>query len=162
MLGSGPVGKQSDWLRSSAWERPGFLLWHATLHWQRLVAEALRPLGLTHAQFVLLAGVVWLEAQGGGPPSQRELADHAGTDAMMTSQIVRALEGMGFLSREGDPNDARVKRLRITSEGRAIARKGITVVEAVDAELFDAGDRDRTITILRRLARRDEHGEPLA
>ena len=33
-------------------ESPGFLLWHATLRWQRGVAAALQPLDLTHVQFV--------------------------------------------------------------------------------------------------------------
>jgi len=33
----------------------GLLLWHATLRWQRGIAQALRPLDLTHVQFVLLA-----------------------------------------------------------------------------------------------------------
>ena len=36
-------------------DSPGFLLWHATLRWQRGVAQALAPLDLTHVQFVLLA-----------------------------------------------------------------------------------------------------------
>jgi hypothetical protein len=36
-------------------DSPGFLLWHATLRWQRGVARALKPLELTHVQFVLLA-----------------------------------------------------------------------------------------------------------
>jgi len=40
----------------SAWERPGFLLWHATLRWQRVVSAVLGGVDLTHAQFVLLAG----------------------------------------------------------------------------------------------------------
>lgn len=34
---------------------PGFLLWHVTLRWQRAITAALRPLDLTHVQFVLLA-----------------------------------------------------------------------------------------------------------
>ena len=28
---------------SDAWDSPGFLLWHATLRWQRAMAEALAP-----------------------------------------------------------------------------------------------------------------------
>ena len=43
---------------------PGFLLWHVTHAWQRAVAAALRPLDLTHVQFVLLACAWWLEEQG--------------------------------------------------------------------------------------------------
>ena len=56
------------------WDSPGFLLWHATLRWQRTMAEALEPLGLTHVQFVLLASTWWL-CEHDGPPRQRDLAD---------------------------------------------------------------------------------------
>ena len=74
---------------------PGFLLWRTTLNWQRAMATTLKPLDLTHVQFVLLASVWWLAGQaklGAGLPSQREVADHAGTDVMMTSQVLRTLE----------------------------------------------------------------------
>ena len=79
---------------ASAWDSPGFLLWHATLRWQRAMRAALAPHDLTHVQFVLLASAWWLGEQG-EQPAQRRLAEHAGTDAMMTSQVVRALERAG-------------------------------------------------------------------
>jgi len=40
-------------------QSPGFLLWHVTLGWQRDVTASLKPLGLTHVQFVLLATTWW-------------------------------------------------------------------------------------------------------
>ncbi len=145
----------------TAWDRPGFLLWHATLRWQREVADALRPLELTHVQFVLLAGTAWLTNRV-GPPSQRELADHAGTDAMMTSQVVRALEQRGLLRRSDDPADARVKRLRCTPQGRTLAERAVTEVQAVDDRFFGtAGERSATVDVLRGLAGRDGDGTPL-
>jgi len=144
---------------SNAWDRPGFLLWHTTLAWQRAVAEALKPLGLTHVQFVLLAGTRWLDAQGGGRPSQRELADHAGTDVMMTSQVVRTLEQRGLLDRLPDPNDARVRRLRCTPAGSRLAKRAVAVVEKVDLEFFgDGRERSAAVKVLERLAPRAEHG----
>jgi hypothetical protein len=45
-------------------DSPGFLLWHVTLRWQREIAAALAPLGLTHVQFVLLAAAWWLNSRG--------------------------------------------------------------------------------------------------
>ena len=72
-------------------ESPGFLLWHATLRWQRAVAAALAPLDLTHVQFVLLACAWWLNDQG-HTPNQLTLAAQAGTDVKMTSQVLRRLE----------------------------------------------------------------------
>jgi hypothetical protein len=54
-------------------DSPGFLLWHATLRWQRGIAEALAPLDLTHVQFVLLACAWWLNEHG-DPPNQVAVA----------------------------------------------------------------------------------------
>lgn len=138
----------------SAWDSPGFLLWHATLRWQRAVAAALGPLGLTHVQFVLLAGAWWLD-QRGERPSQRELADHAGTDPMMTSQVIRVLEGRGLVRREADEADARVRRLAVTREGEALALEAVRAVEATDDDYFDSVlDRETLVGLLRGLAGR--------
>ena len=144
---------------SSAWEKPGFLLWHATLEWQRQVAAALKEVDLTHVQFVLLAGTVWIE-QRTGPPSQRELADHAGTDAMMTSQVVRVLERRELLERTLDPIDTRVKRLSATDEGAALARKAVGLIERVDVAAFaGVDDLPEFVHGLRSIAQRDASGQ---
>jgi DNA-binding MarR family transcriptional regulator len=121
-------------------DSPGFLLWHATLHWQRRIKSALAPLGLTHVQFVLLACAWWLHEQG-AEPNQQVLALQAGTDVRMASQVIRTLETKGLLERHVDPVDTRAKRLRPTPAGVELARRAITVVEQVDADVFgDAGD----------------------
>jgi DNA-binding MarR family transcriptional regulator len=114
---------------------PGFLLWHLTLAWQRAVTAVLEPMGLTHVQFVLLASAWWLGEQG-QVPNQLRLARHAGTDVKMTSQVLRRLEAKGLLQREVDPGDTRARRLRLTAEGRRLARRAITVVEEADARFF--------------------------
>jgi DNA-binding MarR family transcriptional regulator len=121
-------------------DSPGFMLWRATLRWQRTIAAALRPVGLTHVQFVLLASVWWLSAQANSShplPSQRAVAAHAGVDVMMTSQVLRALERRGLLARATDPTDARVKRLTVTQDGRRLAEQAISLVEEADALFFD-------------------------
>lgn len=141
-----------------AWDSPGFLLWHATLRWQRVMVEALAPFDLTHAQFVLLASTWWL-AEHDGPPRQRDLAAHAGTDPMMTSQVVRTLERKGLLVRDVDPEDRRAWRLRPTPDGAALARRAIGAVEEADATYFEglpAGSRTGFVAGLRALGgRRD-------
>lgn len=145
-----------------AWGSAGFLLWHATLQWQREVTAALRPLGLTHVQFVLLGSILWLTDHGGAP-SQRELADHAGTDVMMTSQVVRALERMGLLERTPDAADARVRRLAITRSGRALAERAVAVMDGVDEHFFQGPAAPaRVLPMLRRLAGRDRRGRRVA
>jgi len=145
----------------SAWEKPGFLLWHATLRWQRAVTAALKPTGLTHVQFVLLASTWFLEDRT-GPPSQRELAEHAGTDAMMTSQVVRSLEAEGLVERRTDTRDARVKRLTVTAAGRRAAAQALAVIDGIDREFFGpVGDRAELVSLLLALAGRDADGTPL-
>ncbi|MFJ6798788.1 MarR family winged helix-turn-helix transcriptional regulator [Streptomyces sp. NPDC091268] len=132
-------------------ESPGFLLWHATLRWQRDISAALAPLGLTHVQFVLLACTWWLNGQG-GHPNQQALARQAGTDVKMTSQVVRTLEDKGLVAREVDPADTRAKRLRVTEAGAELAPRAIAAVEEVDARFFGAVPVDQAVTLLARLA----------
>ncbi|MET9503698.1 MarR family transcriptional regulator [Streptomyces sp. NPDC006622] len=131
---------------------PGFLLWHATLRWQREIATALGPLDLTHVQFVLLACTWWLNTHG-EQPNQLALARQAGTDVKMTSQVLRALEAKGLIEREVDPADTRAKRLRVTSAGAALAPRAIAVVEDADARFFQPVARDDAVTLLSRLAK---------
>lgn len=114
---------------------PGFLLWHATLRWQRAMVEALRPHDLTHAQFVLLASVWWLNGQSESP-SQARLSEQTGSDPRMTSEVVRRLVAKGLLERTPDPADSRAKVLRVTASGAAEAAIGS--VEAADAAFFTA------------------------
>jgi DNA-binding MarR family transcriptional regulator len=116
-------------------ESPGFLLWQATLRWQREMTTALAPLDLTHVQFVLLATTWWLNAQG-EEPNQLAVARQAATDIKMTSQVVRKLEGKGLVERRVDPADTRARRLRVTERGAEVARAAIEAVEAADAEFF--------------------------
>jgi len=132
-------------------DSPGFLLWHATLRWQRGIAEALAPLDLTHVQFVLLACAWWLNEHG-DPPKQVAVAAQAGTDVKMTSQVLRTLERKGLIERQVDAADTRARRIRVTPRGTALAPRAIAVVEEVDARFFaDVPGRD-TLRVLRRLA----------
>lgn len=120
---------------ASAETSPGFMLWQVTNLWQRRQREALAPLGLTHVQFVLLAGLSHLARQDESV-TQIKLAQHVQTDEMMTSQVVRALEGKGLVERVPHPTDARAKALRVTNEGAALVNEAVRHVEAVDATFF--------------------------
>ncbi len=116
-------------------ESPGFLLWHLTLRWQREVAAALKPLGLTHVQFVLLASTWWLNTHD-QQPTQAALAAQAGTDVKMTSQVIRTLEKKGLVTRDVDAADTRARRLVVTAAGASLAPRAIETVETVDRALL--------------------------
>ena len=85
-------------------------------------------------------------------PSQRRLAEHAGTDPMITSQVLRTLEAKRLITREPDPTDSRTRRVRVTRPGATLAQKAITVVETADADFFQAvGDQNALLNTLKRL-----------
>lgn len=110
------------------------MLWRVTNAWQAAQRSALRPFDLTHVQFVLLASLTWLH--GEEPVTQRHLAAHAGTDPMMTSQVLRALEGKGLVERHPHPRDARARALQVTPAGLELANRAVVAVEEVDARFF--------------------------
>ncbi|WP_330249907.1 MarR family transcriptional regulator [Nocardia sp. NBC_00565] len=126
-------------LRSSfaeADESPGLLLWQVTNRWQAAQRAALAAFDLTHVQFVLLASLTYLAARRDEPVMQRDLAAHAVTDPMMTSQVLRALEQRGLLERRAHPNDRRAKALIPTEAGAALANRAVVAVEQCDQEFF--------------------------
>jgi len=122
---------------ADAADSPGLLLWQVTHRWQAAQRAALAPFGLTHVQFVLLASLTWLDGQGNSAPvTQRQLADHAATDPMMTSQVLRVLERAGFVERLPHPGDRRAVALTVTTTGRGLANRAVAAVEACDRKFF--------------------------
>lgn len=132
-------------------ESPGFLLWQLTNLWQQRIRAALTPLGITHVQFVLLAGVAWME-NSEQLVSQASLSRHAHTDIMMTSQVVRTLETKGLLTRSVHPTDTRARVVSLTEEGRRIAQQALQVVESAD-ELFFGEPGAQTSTLVELMRR---------
>jgi DNA-binding MarR family transcriptional regulator len=130
------------------------MLWRVTNSWQRAMRAALVTHGLTHVQFVLLASLWWLRDDTGEDPTQARLAEQAGTDPMMTSQVARKLQARGLLDRAPDPADARAWRVRLTVTGRATVASALADVEAADAEYFGSLGSD-TAAFLRALERLD-------
>ncbi|MGW4772610.1 MarR family winged helix-turn-helix transcriptional regulator [Nocardia sp. NPDC004278] len=126
--------------------------------WQAAQRAALAPFDLTHVQFVLLASLTWLTSRSGGDPvTQRDLADHAATDPMMTSHVPRTLEQKGLLERRDHPTDRRAKSLVPTESGAALVNRAIGAVETCDRAFFaPLGDRTPRFTAaLRRLRDRE-------
>lgn len=131
----------------------------ATLRWQREVTAALHDVGLTHVQFLVLGSCWWL-ARTRGVPSQRDIATHSGVDQMMTSQVVRALEREGLLSRTRDAEDGRVVRVDITPTGRGLAARSVAIMDAADEVFFAAATPlQGLLDQLRALGAREPSGE---
>jgi DNA-binding MarR family transcriptional regulator len=115
-------------------QSPGFLLWRVTNSWQSAIRRALSGHGLTHVQFVLLACLAWNHDQT--PIAQSALAGLAGTDEMMTSQVLRRLEQMELVTRVPSTVDKRSRLVQITEAGLTLVNAANKDVETCDAEFF--------------------------
>jgi len=62
----------------------GFLIWRVSMGWRAAMDRVLEPLGLTQAQYAVLAPLYGM-SRSGARPSQRELADLTGLDAVYIS-----------------------------------------------------------------------------
>lgn len=60
------------------------------------------------------------ELDTGVPLSQRDLAQRLRLEKSTVSRLVADLESRGLLTRERDPDNRRVYRLQVTSEGRRV------------------------------------------
>jgi DNA-binding MarR family transcriptional regulator len=116
-------------------ERPttGYLLWRLTTKLRAAMDRILTPLGLTHAQYTLLASLYGF-SQTGAQPSQRELADWTGLEPIFVSKLARALEEAGLIERVQHPADTRAVQLRLTDDGADIARRAIAIVRDFQEE----------------------------
>ncbi|MFE5922454.1 MarR family winged helix-turn-helix transcriptional regulator [Streptomyces sp. NPDC056468] len=114
---------------------PGFLVWRLSTKWRVAVDRAVAPLGLTHAQYALVASLHGMQRQG-ERPSQRRLADHTGLEPLYVSKLARALESAGLLERSRDPRDPRAVQLALTEQGRERTRQAIEVVHGLLQQLL--------------------------
>jgi len=131
----------------------GYWLKVAALAYLRELDAALRPFGLTNAQFAVLAGASWL-AKDGTPPAQQQVADFAGSDRMMTSKLLQGLEKRKLVKRVASTADARVRHIELTPAGRALVTSSTAAAREVDRRLFraDMTLRDLLMTRVKEIA----------
>lgn len=115
----------------------GFLLWQATVVWQREIRKALEPHGVSHSQFVLLAILLWHREQG-ETVNQTLLARQSKLDKMTVSKALKPLVAEGLVRRREHPHDPRANAVELSDKGAKLARQLVPVVEAVDARFFAA------------------------
>ncbi|MEZ0093449.1 MarR family winged helix-turn-helix transcriptional regulator [Streptacidiphilus sp. EB129] len=133
---------------------PGFLVWRLSMKWRVAMDRTLASLGLTHAQYSLLASLFGMQASG-LRPSQRQLADHTGLEPLYVSKLARTLETAGFIERTPDPADTRAVQLSLTDHGREVTGPAIAMVRRLHDQLLaplGGLDGPRTEVFARELA----------
>ncbi len=117
-------------------DSPGFMLWQLTCQWQREQRSALKKIGLTHPQFVVLASLLWISTHSEESVTQQQIVDHSKIDKMSMSDLVVTLEQKKLIKRGSHKTDARAYALTLTSKGRECALKAIPIVEGIDTQFF--------------------------
>lgn len=113
----------------------GVLLWKASNAWQRHVREQLKSIEITQVQFLLLDAIQQHEATG-KQLTQISLSRSAGTDVMMTSKVIRAMEVQKLVVRKSSKKDARIVVLQITAEGKKKLSRAAVAMEKAESAFF--------------------------
>ena len=110
------------------------LVWRLSMRWRAAIDREIAPLGLTNAQYSLLAPLRGME-QAGQRPSQRQLASFTGLEPLYVSKLARSLEQAGLVERTGNPADSRAVQLSLTDRGRDLTAQAMARVVALQDEL---------------------------
>jgi DNA-binding MarR family transcriptional regulator len=78
------------------------------------------PLGLTNGQFSMLVAL-----SGQWRPRLGELADFLGMDSTTMTAAIKPLQKRGLVALQADDADGRVRRPRLTDEGRAVVAQAV-------------------------------------
>lgn len=116
-------------------DSPGFLLWQTTMVWQRKIKEVLEPFNISHAQFVILATLLWFDAHH-YDTTQISIVNWTQLDKMTVSKSLKKLADMKWVKRCEHKTDTRAKSVSITQKGKELCHKVIPLVESLDHSFF--------------------------
>lgn len=116
-------------------DSPGFLLWQTTMLWQRLIRKALEPYDISHAQFVIMATLLWFEAHN-YDTTQVLIINWSKLDKMTVSNSLKKLVDRGFVNRTEHETDTRAKNVSLTNQGKELIHQLVPIVEGIDAMFF--------------------------
>ncbi|MFE7835862.1 MarR family winged helix-turn-helix transcriptional regulator [Streptomyces sp. NPDC057474] len=98
---------------------------------RRQLDEAVRPFGLTTPQYATLAE---LGARAG--QSNAQLARRTFMTPQSMSEVIKALDSKGFISREADSSHGRLIRIELTSAGFTALSACEEAVEVVESQML--------------------------
>lgn len=127
-------------------ESPGYLLWRVSTLWRSAIEAALKPLNLTHPQFVILASLGWL-TKNGDKVSQVDVSKMTGLDPNTTSQIIRGLEAKKFIKRTHSVNE-RSKNPALAPLGSEVLKQALPTVEQADTHFFAKLQGDEVVSVV--------------
>jgi len=98
--------------------------------------RALAPLGITRSQWWVLA---FISRKDGLP--QTQLANELDVGKVAVGALIDRLESSGFVVRQADPVDRRVKRVYVTKQARGFLEKLRKETDKFNARIVNGIDR---------------------
>lgn len=116
-------------------DSPGFLLWQTNARWQRNIKKFLESYDISHAQFVIMAILLWFRGKQ-TDTTQIDLIRMSKLDKMTVSKSLKKLAVKGLITRYENANDTRAKLVYLTETGISSIEKLVPAIEKIDAEFF--------------------------
>jgi DNA-binding MarR family transcriptional regulator len=116
-------------------DSPGFLLWQATMIWQRRIKKALEKHVISQAQFVIMATLLWFEFHQ-YDTTQILIVNWTKLDKMTVSKSLKKLVELKLVHRIEHETDTRAKSVSLTEKGKSLVHKLVPIVEKIDSEFF--------------------------
>jgi DNA-binding MarR family transcriptional regulator len=116
--------------------------------WTQLLAESLNASMLDalrergHPDLRYSHGFLFQQLVEGARPVG-EIASNLGVTSQAVSKAVRELEALGYVSRDADPADARVRRVALTARGQDAVAAGREIRASLNARFAEALGAER-------------------
>ena len=116
--------------------RLGYLIHDVSRLRRMMFDRALAPLGITRSQWWVFA---FISRKDGLP--QTQLANELDVGKVAVGALIDRLESSGFVIRQADPVDRRVKRVYVTKQGRGFLEKLRKETDKFNAKILNGIDR---------------------
>ncbi len=133
-------------------DSPGFLLWQTTMVWQRQIRKSLEPYEISHAQFVIMATLMWFEAHH-YDTTQILIVNWSKLDKMTVSKSLRKLVALGCVNRIEHETDTRAKSVSLTDKGKKMVRTLVPIIEGIDSNFFGKASKSAQKNLVQILAK---------
>jgi DNA-binding MarR family transcriptional regulator len=126
-----------DMLDQPDWDlRLGYLIHDVSRLRRMMFDRALAPLGITRSQWWVLA---FISRKDGLP--QTQLANELDVGKVAVGALIDRLESSGFVIRQADPVDRRIKRVFVTKQARGFLSRIRKETDKFNAQIANGIDR---------------------
>jgi DNA-binding MarR family transcriptional regulator len=110
---------------------------------RRRIDQRAQAVGLTSAQWRVLASISRAEIRGEEPPNQATMAAEMDLEPITLSRQIDRMEAAGLIERRPDPNDRRAHRIHLQEAARPLVAKFRDVAaECINSTFTDISEAE--------------------